>query len=63
MGRFDHENTLFLESHDRRNSFIKRIGEDLHKLFLLAQASSSYTSQFYLREPEADLDWVKKVTK
>ena len=29
----------------------------------LTQASSTYASQFYLREPEADLAWVKKSRK
>ena len=29
----------------------------------LTQASSTYAIHFYLREPEADLAWVKKVTK
>ena len=42
---------------------IKRIGDDIDKTILLTQDSSTYASQFYLREPEADLAWVKKVTK
>ena len=43
--------------HEKRNGVIKRIGDDLHKPVL------HYANQFYLREPEADLAWVKKVTK
>ena len=48
---------FYSSGHERRNGVIKRIGDDLRKPVL------HYTSQFYMREPEADLAWVKKVTK